>query len=327
MSIQSRNWNSTIFTPEGWTIPQVLEARDAFVDMPQATWAVSGMEKCPTSGKIHLQSACYLEKKTTLTGITKIIKEATGLHAHSAICKGTALQNQTYCKKDGSWGEKGTPPQQGKRSDLIALKDSVENGTSTYNKILMTDTHAIHTYGRVLKQVQDLVDSKKRRPDGFVPKGFWFWGLTGTGKSIEAWKQAKEYVQGNMDEIYLHNTEDKGWFQGYRGQKVMIIDELRGSDVKFKNLLTWCDQHPVNVPVRHATDQVPLLVERVYITSCMPPEVAYSGMNQTDSIDQLRRRYKVVEFHKFVLAGVVTYRQGPINELPARAEEEAQFAP
>ena len=59
---------------------------------------------------------------------------------------------KTYAKLTEKW-------QKGDKKFLIALKDAVQGGTSTYNQILMSNPHAIHTYGRVLKQVQDLVDS------------------------------------------------------------------------------------------------------------------------------------------------------------------------
>jgi hypothetical protein len=316
-------WSVTINTPVGSTRLAIEAARKKFIDMPEAQYAIAAIEEAPTTKKVHLQCAIFLVNKKTLQGLCNLIKAATGITgAHCEISKGSAASNQEYCKKDGLWEERGELPTQGARTDLKDIKDRLVSGATTYEELLLTNPDIIHLYGRVLRQIQDLVSSKKRKLAGTETKGFWYYGKTGTGKSVEAWKQAKAYVNDDLDQIYQYNTEDKGWWQGYAGQKVVIIDELRGSDIKFKNLLTWCDIHPVMVTARNATNQVPLLAERIYITSCMPPEDAYSGMAQTDSIDQLRRRFKVVQFHKFELAGVVTYRQGDITELPARRNRD-----
>lgn len=42
--------------------------------------------------------------------------------------RGTLTQNQTYCKKEGDWSEWGEPTGKGKRSDVLALRDSVLSG-------------------------------------------------------------------------------------------------------------------------------------------------------------------------------------------------------
>lgn len=57
----------------------------------------------------------------------------------------------------------------------------------------------------------------------------WFFGETGSGKTREAVRLCREQFAG--DWVMLDIT--KGWFDGYDGQKAVILDDFRAGSVPF----------------------------------------------------------------------------------------------
>lgn len=111
-----------------------------------------------------------------------------------------------------------------------------------------------------------------------------FWGRTGTGKSRRAWDEA------GMD-AYCKDPRTKFW-DGYRGQKHVVIDEFRGA-IDVSHLLRWFDRYPVNVEVKGSSTV--LLAERIWLTSNVSPELWYPGLDE-ETFQALLRRLNVERF-------------------------------
>lgn len=109
-----------------------------------------------------------------------------------------------------------------------------------------------------------------------------FWGPTGTGKTRRAWEL------GGLD-AYPKIPNTKFW-DGYQGQKVVIIDEFRG-DVSMSNLLRWFDRYPVLVEIKGGSTI--LCAEVIYITSNLSPREWYRDLDEA-TVDALLRRLDVV---------------------------------
>lgn len=82
--------------------------------------------------------------------------------------------------------------------------------------------------------------------------------------------------------------KDSIWFDGYFGQRIVLMEELRPGMIPYATLLQLLDGYEVIVPKKGGF--VRWNPERIWITSCFKPEEVYPVLNQLDEIAQLKRR-------------------------------------
>jgi len=109
-----------------------------------------------------------------------------------------------------------------------------------------------------------------------------FWGPTGVGKSRRAWAEA------GLD-AYPKDPMSKYW-DGYRGQENVVIDEFRG-DISISHVLRWFDRYPVIVEAKHGA--LALKATKIWVTSNLSPLDWYRGKVGQETIDALMRRLEV----------------------------------
>ena len=121
-----------------------------------------------------------------------------------------------------------------------------------------------------------------------MTKGIWICGASGSGKSHEA------FSDYNPDTHYIKNLQED-WWDGYKGQETVIINEFRG-EIRFSELLDLVDKWPKTVKWR-CRESVPFLAKRVIITSIKRPEDVY--VNQVNEPwKQFERRFVVKEMEQ-----------------------------
>ena len=111
-----------------------------------------------------------------------------------------------------------------------------------------------------------------------------YWGNTGLGKSRTAWEEA------GID-AYPKIPSTKFW-DGYRGQSRVIIDEFTGQ-ISIEHLLRWLDRYPVIVEVKGSATV--LLATHIWITSNIDPANWYPGAPESQR-QALARRMKIKHF-------------------------------
>lgn len=111
-----------------------------------------------------------------------------------------------------------------------------------------------------------------------------YWGVTGSGKSHAAYEEAG-------DEIYSKDPRTKFW-DGYRGQEAVVIDEFRGA-IDIAHILRWIDKYPVTVEVKGSS--VPLCAKRFWFTSNLHPRTWYPDLDD-GTMAALLRRLELKEF-------------------------------
>ncbi len=111
-----------------------------------------------------------------------------------------------------------------------------------------------------------------------------FYGRTGSGKSRRAWDEAGL-------EAYAKDPRSK-WWDGYRGEENVIIDEFRGT-IDISHILRWFDRYPVRVERKGSS--VPLGAKKFWITSNIGPDEWYPGLDSA-TLDALKRRLTNITF-------------------------------
>lgn len=116
-----------------------------------------------------------------------------------------------------------------------------------------------------------------------------YYGITHSGKTYRAYREARE-----IGEVYWKSSTTK-WWDGYRGEKNVIIDEFDGS-INIVHLLRWLDWYPCCVEIKGS--QVPLKATNFWITSNKDPWTWYMGRPEVsdEQIRALLRRMNVTEF-------------------------------
>ena len=267
----------------------------AFQDDPPTwddtfTYLVYQREVCPDTQREHWQG--YVEFKSPKT-ISAAQKALDCPNCHCEKRKGKPSEAAEYCKKQESrkeytlpfeQGEINDDPNPGQRTDLLTLKRMIDDGTSEKELWEQEFAHMSHNY-KAMRSYMDLSQRVKART--WMTKGIWIWGPTGVGKSH------KVFEDYDPETHFVYEVSDKGWWDGYEGQKIVIINDFRG-EIKYGELLQLIDKWPKRVP-RRCRETCPFLAEEVRITSSMPPEAVYSGVAEKESIDQLLRRLCVTQ--------------------------------
>lgn len=220
-------------------------------------YAVYQKEKCPTTGRAHYQ--CYIECHQPVTA--DWVKNTLFMdnRTHVEIRRILRTVARDYCMKNKSrWPgpqslvgpfEWGQFAQQGKRTDLDAVKEKMDDGVPM--NVIANEhfgTVARHSGGlKFHKQISSQASGKVERGDLLVSL---YYGPTGSGKTRAAMDEAMILVNNDMDRIFTLDADSgKGgtvWFDGYEGGPVILIDDY-DSWIKLAYLLKLLDRYPVRL--------------------------------------------------------------------------------
>lgn len=230
-------------------------------------YMVCGEEVCPTSGRLHWQSFVYFNNERHFNSVRKMLK---GRHVETM--KGSINNNVNYCKKDGKWFELGKVPEQGKRNDITVIKGLVTDGSESTAEIILNHCHNlqhIHIVEKVMKYLQP------KRPIKELTV-YWLYGPPGSGKT--------HYVWGHEEDVYVPISEK--WWDGYNGEKAILIDDFRPTWCSFERLLKLLDKYPLRIEAKGTSMQAQW--DTVYITT--PENIDNTFINSDENLDQVKRR-------------------------------------
>ena len=248
------------------------------------SYCIAGEEVCPSTNRKHWQGFMYFKNARSLSAVRKMLAPR-----NCRACDGNATQNITYCSKDGNIVfEIGDKPSPGKRTDIAAACEEVKNGKKV-DDICLENPEFYHQYGRTLSKIEDIVLRRRFRTEMTV--GTWLYGPTAVGKSHDAFTNFGKFPEFRPDMMYRF-PDDNGWWDGYTGEDIVIINDYRGS-LTYSFLLNLVDKWPMSVR-RRCREPVPFLAKHVIITSSEPPWEVYNNLSANDSLDQLHRRFSVV---------------------------------
>lgn len=305
----SRGWCFTLaawgeFPPEQY-MPPVEHA-----DVKYMVWQE---EEAPETGLIHLQGYInFGDKKPRMAWVkANIFPESP--HVHLEVAKGSAEQNRAYCTKegriDGPW-EIGKMPSQGKRSDLARLCKSLQEVKGDLRLLPEEFDPKLVQYGkgiRALAEIQqaraELAGEEDTRAELKVKV---YWGAAGSGKTTAARKEHKDTY------LLAEYKQDKVWFDGYLGQKTLIIDEFNPENMTVELFNRICDIHPYNAPVKGGF--VRARWTTVVVCSNIDPDTWYIGARSAVRNAYRRRITSVIYF------------QPPVRRFAADNEADEEIA-
>lgn len=198
----------------------------------ETEYMIFGYETAPSTGTKHIQGYIRFRNQRSFNGICKKMKGA-----HIEIARGSTQDNYKYCTKEGKFEEFGQKKSQGDRVDLWTVKQKMKNGEN---------------FGDIIEECENIAQIKMvehaaiyfMKPRKTKTKVDWFWGKTGTGKSTKAFEIAEEIGSA----YWKDNTK---WWNGYTGQKVVIMDDYRETpDFGFVYLLNLFYFTPIMVQTK-----------------------------------------------------------------------------
>jgi len=265
--MQARHWIGTIFGE--WVVPASCP--------PTVQRIIGQREICPDTGREHVQLVASFNRPTRLAGVQRLL-ECPGSHweptrSENAVDyvqkEDTRIEGSQFCV--GS-----LPMRRNSKADWDEVKRMAQE--NRLNEI-PSDIY-VRYYGGLNRIAQDHL-----RPIAMERSGIVYWGRTGSGKSRRAWDEAGV-------EAFSKNPNTK-WWDGYRGEEAVIIDEFRGK-IDISHLLRWLDRYPVSVEVKGGTRA--LNAKKLWFTSNIHPSLWYPEID-SQTYDALLRRLTIEEMN------------------------------
>lgn len=227
---QNRTWDFTDWSKSDAT-PIYLKYKDIIRYM---CW---GLEEGNKTGKEHHQGCIQFYNKKTKGGVLRIMKQINkDISIRPLWAEEVNLQN--YVKKDNKIQEFGELMHQGHRTDLENIKKLLDNETPM-KKIADDYFQTWCNNHNAFKKYEQMVAKEKRATFRHVEVEV-IEGLTGQGKTKEAMK---------TENIYKIEGDSLDWWDGYEGEKTILIDEYN-NQLPITKLLNILDGYQLRLAVK-----------------------------------------------------------------------------
>jgi hypothetical protein len=239
------------------------------IHLPDGCTYIRGqLERGESTGYLHWQLLVHFASKRRLAGVKQVFGTAHCEPAKSMAAKEYVWKDETSVT--GTRFELGKlPVRRGNDHDWERVRELAKSG----NLDDVPGDLYVRYYGNLKRINQDHL-----KPIAIERTVEVYWGPTGVGKSRRAWELA------GLD-AYPKDPRSKFW-DGYRGQNTVVIDEFRGG-IDIAHLLRWFDRYPVNVEIKGSS--VTLNATKIYITSNLDPRQWYPELDEHTRAALMRR--------------------------------------
>jgi len=202
-------------------------------DIVGLRYAAYGVERAPTTGRIHHQGWIYFQERVSMK------QAARRLGCTVKKMKGTDDDNMSYCSKDGPLKEFGTKPAQGRRVDLEEYLNLVRNGEAE-EKLSEVAPAMWAQYGRRGEYLRKLLQPKRK----WVTDVRVWWGPAGVGKT----RAAIAWLGEDYDDISVHGE----FVVGYHNQDAVLLDDFEPGAIARGLFLRMMDRYQLTVNVKNS---------------------------------------------------------------------------
>jgi len=243
---------------------------------------MKGQQEVGESGYHHWQWFVQMKSNHRMVAMSKLCGRT-----HWELTRSSAGEN--YGFKDETRVE-GTQFEYGKRSMKMNCKVDWEDQYKLAKEGKFDEMNA-GVVMRCYRTIKDIYVDNSTAPIREDVKVMYFWGDTGTGKTTEAFRQVLE-----LGEPYYLKSGSNKWWDGYKGEKNVIMDEWDGQ-IGVTHLLKWFQHFPTSVEIKGGTTH--LHATRFWITSNVSLEDSLNNAGvKLVHIKAMKRRVKCTEFLK-----------------------------
>lgn len=278
------------------TIPQTeKEAIDYFNDFydrkkdsEKFDYMIIALEK-GEEGHYHIQGYCYSHTQRLPTTWSNLLDNA----YYTKMSRGTVEQNRDYVKKQDHTFISGplefgdVPKNQGQRSDIEDFIDAVKEGLSDYELLEQYPVQYLRYENKItkLRNLAKPIDKKSYN----IKEVLYLWGSSGTGKT------RFYHEKYDMNDVYVLNTYERGCFDNYSNESILVLEEYRGNfNISF--LLQLLDGYVIQLPARYHNKIGRF--QKVVICTNVPIQSLYKEIDRK-SLNALKRRItKTIYFEK-----------------------------
>lgn len=265
----------------GWCFtlnnPNNEDPQDDLTPLREASKYIIAGKEVGEEGTPHIQGYVYFVNKKSLAQLKKLL-----VRAHFEPQRGTAEQALEYCKKDGEYVEFGEPPMSKKRKGELGKEFWDEQlALAKKGRVDLCDSKVQISHFSLLTKI-----AAKHAPmpdDAEDTTGVWFYGPTGTGKSLKA--------RTDYPGAYLKLCNK--WWDGYNGEDTVIIEDFdRNHSVLGYHLKIWADRY--SFPAEVKGSKINIRPKQIIVTSNYHPQDIWGTDPQT--LDPILRRFVVIHF-------------------------------
>ncbi len=264
---RGRLWCFTSFSDE---LPEQYDAK-------VVRYIIYQQEKSPNTQRLHWQG--YVEFYDPLRK-GQVQAQLDDAGAHVEVIRGSRTQNREYCRKDESAVVPHRRFEFGIWREEVNRKRKLADLLRTNMPLQQLIDEQPHLYVYHHRGLQSLYMNRIKKKAKVFRKMLVLvlLGATGSGKTRTA-------TSGN--DWFMMPDGDGFWFDGYAGEKTLIIDDFDGG-IKYKSFLRLLDGHAQKVPIKGGF--VHAQWENVIITSSSEPHEWYTKGGVGNVTAELARR-------------------------------------
>lgn len=207
-------------------------------DEQTMNYLIYGRERCPVTGRWHLQGFVCFKERTTKKKLQLLSPKA-----HFESTRSSVLDN-IYCKKGGDYSEFGCPPLDQWVKATESRRAQYENAVACAKLGQFDQIDAsilLQNYSNIQRIRADEVAKKKvSKLEAGSKLDMWLGGAPGLGKSFFA----RQFCYSRHLSYYVKPTSK--WWDGYEDEDIVIMEDIDHSSAKFLSHLIkiWCNEGP-----------------------------------------------------------------------------------